>query len=224
MPPYCPLCNSISEFYHRDISRLYFQCLTCSLVFVDRENLPTPETEKRHYDLHENRPEDAGYRKFLSRLFTPMNEQLNPSSRGLDFGCGPGPTLSLMFAEAGHSMEIYDPFYAPDQSVLNRRYDFITVSEAVEHFHEPQRELSLLWSLLKPQGWLGIMTKRVRDLDSFRNWHYKQDPTHVCFYSLKTFRWLADAWKAELIITGDDVILIGKRQTQEYDINSLNNV
>ncbi|HCS52425.1 MAG TPA: hypothetical protein DIW81_12670 [Planctomycetaceae bacterium] len=68
------------------------------------------------------------------------------------------------------------------------------------------------------------MTKRVRDLDSFRNWHYKQDPTHVCFYSLKTFRWLADAWKAELIITGDDVILIGKRQTQEYDINSLNNV
>lgn len=177
-------------------------------MFLDEEFRPTPEDERRHYDLHENDPADMGYRRFLSRLFVPMNERLPTGSEGLDFGSGPGPTLSVMFTKAGHQVRIYDPFYSPDETVFESRYDFITASEVVEHLHSPGQELKRLWSLLRPGGRLGIMTKRVRDRAAFRTWHYRQDPTHVSFFSLDTFAWLAEQWRGELIVPGDDVVLI----------------
>ena len=115
-----------------------------------------------------------------------------------------------MFQEAGHSMEIYDPFYAPDIKPLQQQYDFITASEVVEHLHHPRRELDRLWSCLKPNGSLGIMTKRVIDREAFSRWHYKDDPTHVCFNSIETFRWLAAHWRATLTVPENDVVLFMK--------------
>nr|MBS0021313.1 methyltransferase domain-containing protein [Gammaproteobacteria bacterium] len=84
-----------------------------------------------------------------------------------------------MFAEAGHHMAIYDPYYAADASVLRRSYDFITASEVVEHLYAPGEVLARLFDLLRPGGWLGLMTKLVTDRAAFASWHYKLDPTHV---------------------------------------------
>ncbi|MES9855439.1 MAG: class I SAM-dependent methyltransferase [Sedimenticola sp.] len=167
----------------------------------------SPQEEKAEYDLHENCAGDQGYRHFLSRLFTPVVERLTPGSYGLDFGTGPEPTLSKMFEEVGHLVEIYDPFYAPEVSKLQLQYDFITASEVVEHMHHPRQDLDRLWSCLKSNGTLGIMTKRVLDRDAFSSWHYKNDPTHVCFFSLDTFRWFADHWNAALTVPCKDVVL-----------------
>jgi len=210
--PPCPLCAGTAiAAYHRDKRRDYLHCATCGLVFVPPAQHLSRAAEKAEYDRHENDPEDPGYRRFLGRLFAPLNERLAEGSRGLDFGCGPGPTLSKMFEEVGHSVTLYDPFYAPDASVLTGRYDFITLSEVIEHLAEPGRELERLWALLQPGGWLGVMTKRVRDRDAFKTWHYISDPTHIAFYSEATFRWLAARWPAaELVVAGADVVLIGK--------------
>jgi hypothetical protein len=207
----CSLCTASTFLFDEDSARRYYRCSCCQLVLVDPQSWLTRDAEKRHYDFHQNDPRDTGYRQFLNRLFEPLHERLAPSCRGLDFGSGPGPTLSLMFAEAGHCMQIYDPFYAPDQSLLQRKYDFITASEVVEHLHQPGRELTRLWSLLEVGGWLGIMTKRVRSLEAFRSWHYKLDPTHVSFFSLETFAWLADRLAAHWLVVGDDVILFRKK-------------
>jgi SAM-dependent methyltransferase len=170
----------------------------------------SPEEENSVYNLHENSADDPRYRRFLRRLFVPLSQRLAPNSFGLDFGSGPGPTLSLMFEEAGHSMEIYDPLYAPEIKLLQQQYDFISASEVVEHLHRPREELERLWSCLKPNGWLGIMTKRVIDQKAFARWHYKSDPTHVCFFSIETFRWLEDHWRATLTIKEKDVVLFTK--------------
>lgn len=186
------------------------RCEICSLVFVPEGFHLDREAEKAVYDQHENSPDDPRYREFLSRLFDPLVERLTPGSNGLDFGAGPGPTLSVMLDEAGFAMSIYDPFYAPNEKVFDSTYKFITATEVVEHLHHPGRELDRLWNLLKPGGWLGIMTKRVRDQKAFSTWHYKNDPTHVCFYALETFEWLARLWNAELLVAGDDVVLLQK--------------
>ena len=139
-----------------------------------------------------------------------MNQRLSSGSQGLDFGSGPGPTLSLMFEEAGHTVALYDYFYANDTSALELQYDFITASEVVEHLHQPKHALDRLWSILKPGGTLGIMTKRVLNREAFAKWHYKNDLTHVCFFSEATFHWLAEQWQAELTIEGNDVVLLKK--------------
>ena len=207
----CPLCESVKPGpFYRNKQRDFFRCPVCNLVFVKPEQFLSEEAEKAEYDLHQNGPEDAGYRKFLKRLFIPMQQDLLPGSRGLDFGAGPGPTLSVMFEEIGHRVSVYDKFYAEDPALLERQYDFITATEVVEHLHDPGCTLDMLWGCLKPGGRLGIMTKLALDRKAFARWHYKNDPTHVCFFSQETFEWLAECWQATLTFIDKDVILLDK--------------
>ena len=167
--------------------------------------------EKAQYDLHENRYDDLDYRNFLNRLAKPLLERLEPNSVGLDFGCGPGPTLSLILEEAGHWVSIYDPIYYPDINLLSQSYDFITATEVFEHQHQPEKDLKVLFNALNTGGWLGIMTKRVLDKESFTKWHYIQDPTHVCFWSETTFQWLSKKWGSSVELLEPDVVLIQKK-------------
>lgn len=180
------------------------------LVFVPRSYHLRPAEEKSHYDQHQNDPQDTAYRDFLGRLLTPMLERLESGAEGLDFGSGPGPTLWLMFHEAGYSVRNYDLFYNPDRSVLDRQYEFVTATEVVEHLADPATSLALLWGCVKPGGWLGLMTKMVLDADAFGRWHYKNDPTHISFFSRDTFAWLGRCWQSRPHFFGNDVILFRK--------------
>lgn len=207
----CPLClGTKSTKFHSDKSRDYFRCPDCHLIHVPPHQYLTDAAEKKQYDLHENNPDDPGYRQFLNRVASPLLERLNKGSKGLDFGCGPGPTLSLMMQEAGHRVALYDLFYHPDSHALTADYDFITATEVIEHLANPNRELDRLWSLLNPGGWLAIMTKRATNLEGFKNWHYKADPTHISFYSENSFLWLGKKWGSSPIFIDKDVVFFQK--------------
>lgn len=207
----CPLCESTgSALFSRDRAREYLRCGRCHLVFVPPQFRLAPGEEKAEYDLHQNDPGDSGYRAFLNRLCEPLLARLAPAARGLDFGCGPGPALALMLQEQGHTVCCYDPFYAPDKCVLDHSYEFICATEVVEHLYEPGSELARLWRLLEPGGILGVMTKLVIDADAFSRWHYKNDPTHVCFFSRDSWTWWASGRGIEAEFIGQDVILLQK--------------
>lgn len=213
--PSCPLClrRSLIDF-HRDRKRDYLRCTECQLVFVpSAHHLPLSE-EKAIYDLHENQPDDPGYRRFLSRLALPLSDRLAPNSTGLDFGCGPGPLLASMLREQGHRIAIYDPFYADHPQLLRETYDFITCTEVVEHFRHPHQEFRRLFKMLNPNGLLGIMTKLVIDKDAFSRWHYKNDPTHISFFSHTTLQWLANQYHCQLEFVAKDAVTF-RQQTDD---------
>jgi hypothetical protein len=172
----------------------------CRLVFMDPDARLAPDAERAHYDLHENDPADEGYRAFLNRLAVPLVRKLPPRAEGLDYGSGPGPTLSVMLEEQGFGMTIYDPLFAPEEGALRRRYDFITCTETVEHFFHPREEFERLDGLLRPGGWLAVMTEIQREGVAFRDWRYARDPTHVSFYRARTMEWIAArfGWQREL--------------------------
>ncbi len=210
---HCPLCHqSQGQAYFQDKRRHYLQCPECQLVWVDENDRLDAQAEKAMYDLHENDPGDEGYRRFLSRFATPLLERLTPDSCGIDFGCGPGPTLSGMVEEHGHSVALYDIFYHPDDSVLHKQYDFVMATEVIEHLHHPDKVWQLWLSMLKPGGWLGVMTKQVIDKEAFAHWHYKNDLTHVSFFSRTTFNYLAAKDNLAIEFIGNDVILLRKPQ------------
>lgn len=186
------------------------RCCECALIYVPSIFHLDATAERAEYDLHENHIDDPGYRKFLSRLVVPLQESIPPAARGLDYGCGPGPALVQMLLENGHRMARYDPFYALDSRVLEENYDFITATEVVEHMYHPGDELLRLWEMLVPGGVLGVMTKLALDRAAFSNWHYKNDPTHVCFFSRETWYWWGNKHNARVSIRGADVILLRK--------------
>ena len=151
--------------------------------------------------MHDNNPADPGYRGFLAQLADPLCERLKPGDGGLDFGCGPGPALAQMLEERGFSCQTYDPIYAPNRGQLDSQYDFVTCTEVVEHLHHPAREWQQFARLVKPGGWLGIMT---RCDDAFPNWHYRRDPT--CALAAGDLAWLArQGW--EVTLTGILVLM-----------------
>ena len=212
MDSLCPLCNGVEHItYFEGEHRRYFQCKMCGLVFMDPVQRLAPAQEKAIYDHHKNSPDDLAYRKFLSRLYEPVIAKLRAGARGLDFGCGPGPTLSVMFEEAGFPMHLYDVYYCDDKSVLKHEYDFITATEVVEHLYAPGEVLRQLWGQLATGGLLGIMTKLVTDQAAFSNWHYKNDMSHVVFFSRETFAWVAQTLGAELTFFGADAVILAKR-------------
>lgn len=215
--PDCLLCNSSRTARTLQDEELYtyYRCSVCKLYFAEPEQQLTPSVEKSRYDQHENHPQDPNYRRFLSQLFRPLVTLLPEKSHGLDYGSGPGPALNLMFEEAGHSVAIYDPFYADKPQRLTQRYDFITVSETAEHFFNPREEFDLLWSLLRPNGYLGIMTLMLQSPEQFEQWHYRKDDTHVVFYQKETFCWLAEYLNAgPPQFHGDRVCILRKRKTE----------
>jgi len=164
--------------------------------------------EKAIYDLHENDLNDEGYRHFLSRLSEPLCRRLPEQSKGLDFGCGPGPALAQILTEKGMNIVLYDVYYYPEKTQLEQPYDFLVATEVIEHLYEPDRVWATWLTLVKPGGWIGLMTKLVKDVDAFSKWHYKNDLTHVRFYSRQTFQYLAERDKLELEFIGNDVILL----------------
>ncbi|MDT8409537.1 MAG: class I SAM-dependent methyltransferase [Wenzhouxiangellaceae bacterium] len=190
--------------------RKYWRCAVCLCTFVDPWQRPGQSVEKREYDQHCNDVEDPRYRRFLSRLARPLLARLGPSKSGLDYGCGPGPALAAMLTEAGHELKLWDPIYQPDRSVFERRYDFISCTEVVEHMHEPAVEFARIDTLLKPGGWLAIMTQFQTDDARFERWHYRRDPTHVIFYREQTFGWLAEKLGWTLEVPERNVVLMQK--------------
>ncbi|HWV15414.1 MAG TPA: class I SAM-dependent methyltransferase [Cellvibrio sp.] len=206
----CPLCGCarVNAFF-QDNTRLYYQCEQCELVFVPPHFYLSACDEKAQYDLHQNNDEPH-YRQFLQRVYAPLILRLEAGARGLDFGCGPGPVLATMFAERGHSMALFDPFYFPDTSVLQQQYDFITATEVFEHLQQPRQVIQTLWPCLRAGGTLALMTKLVLSPELFSRWHYKTDPTHIIFFSRSTFVWLAENLGAEVEFIANDVIFLRK--------------
>lgn len=166
---------------------------------MDPAHRPDKAAERAEYLLHRNEVGDAQYRKFLARLASPLLLRLRAGSSGLDYGCGPGPALAAMLMEAGHPTAVYDPLFFNHPERLEAQYDFVTCTEVAEHFHHPFDEFACFDSLLKPGGWLAVMTRFQTDDAAFARWHYRRDPTHVVFYREKTLRAIAarHGWHCE---------------------------
>ena len=207
----CSLCRSdnASRFQTFD-EKIYWKCSSCGCKYLDTVHLINPQEEKKRYLEHNNDIHDKKYRSFLSKLSEPLKEKISVGADGLDYGCGTGPALADMLSKEGFSVSLYDPYFYPDKAVLSKQYDFITCTETAEHFYDPFKEFNTFNDLLKPGGWLGIMTSFLTTDDKFENWYYRRDPTHVTFYCGKTFQVIASQrdWTCE--IRSKDVVLMQK--------------
>lgn len=218
----CPLClhNETDQFVidrrdHQSLKlkrnysiKTYFHCRKCDLIFADpAERLETP-TEIERYKQHQY-DDTPDYRLFYKKLFSAIDANLK--SPILDFGSGPNSLVAEICREKNHQVFCYDPLLLPDSKVhLNKTYPLIISTEAFEHFYNPIQELEIIFNSLEPGGTLAVMTSFHTGLETFPNWHYRRDPTHVSFYSPKTFEWIANFFSMSLLESDSPVCLLGK--------------
>lgn len=207
----CPVCLKPSAQTFSNVDGIdYFQCPHCLAIFTHPKDLLDKDAEQSRYSLHDNNPDDPGYRRFLERLALPVTTRLSKPSEGLDYGCGPTPLLATIMQEHGHRMRVYDPYFFPDTAPLAKRYDFITCSEAAEHFYHPAQEFERLAGMLRPGGLLGVMTSLWDESIDFNAWYYRKDPTHVVFYHKKSFQTLAKKLGFSCTFEAKNIVLMQK--------------
>jgi SAM-dependent methyltransferase len=186
--------------------RSYFLCTNCLLIGAAPEHFPDRRAEKDRYLTHQNGIQHEGYVKFLHQAIGPALAFIREGMSGLDYGCGPAPTLSALLRRKGHSCEDYDPFFSGH--TLKKSFDFIFSTEVFEHFFFPGREIAKIRSLLEANGLLIIMTEQWKDPEHFSQWHYTRDPTHVAFYHSKTFDFICGSYGFSKIFDDNGRVVI----------------
>lgn len=189
----CPLCNTrLKTIFFSEKEQIYYKCSGCDAVVKNSKSYISSQEEKERYRLHNNDVFDPEYREFVSPITNAIRKDFLPENTiGLDFGAGEGPVTTQVLKENNYQIHLYDPFFHPDKSVLQHTYNFIICCETMEHFHQPMKEFTLLKNLLKTNGKLYCMTHILAENILFSSWYYKNDPTHVFFYTEKTLRWIA---------------------------------
>jgi len=208
----CPLC--FNEVFSSEIKgpsrQLFHYCENCRLVFSEKQDLPNRQNEKERYLKHENSIQNKGYVRHLNQAIHPALPYLRENMRGLDYGCGPVPTLNRLLEKKGLNCEFYDPIFFPEHPL--GRYDYIFATECFEHFFSPDAELHKLTHLLESGGILIVMTTLWEDIDKFEAWKYAQDPTHVVFYHQKTFEFICAKYGFELLANHNNRVIILRKQ------------
>lgn len=144
--------------------------------------------------------------QLASTFATPSSNNIT----GLDYGCGKAPALAVQLCELGFNMHVFDKFYAPYTKNLKQEYDFVVSTETIEHIFEARETWSLWDTMLKAGGCLVIMTQRVKSRHSFSTWRYIHDPTHICFYSDSTARFIAHKYNLNLTLINQDIMVFTK--------------
>ncbi len=190
--PPCQLCGSPSQAFYKDPRTQvdYSHCPICDFRFMDENYRLNPSEELQRYHLHQNDIHDPKFQKFVQPLLDMVKSRIPQGAHGLDFGAGPQSVSSYLLEQSGYRMSLYDPFFHKDRAVFERTYDFIIAVEVIEHLYHPENELHRLRRLVRPGGGLGFMTHIYSEDIDFADWYYRRDPTHVGFYSRRTFQWI----------------------------------
>ena len=188
----CTVCknNKIMSFAEID-NLLYWECQVCEAILLDPKHFISSKSEKKHYLKHNNNIDDNAYKDFLLRLINQIRNKILIDDIGLDYGCGYAPALAHILRQDGFKVELYDPFFFPNKSIFLRKFNYITCTEVIEHFFNPNQEFEKIDNMLARNSFLAIMTSFIPKDNLFESWYYRRDPTHVVFYNKKTFEIIA---------------------------------
>ncbi len=206
----CALCGAETIEFSVVNKRAYHHCSNCKGISLHPLYFLSSDLERKRYETHNNDVTDSGYQNFVSPIVNAILGEYHKNDKGLDFGSGSGPVITEMLREKGYSIDTYDPFFDPNSSVLQTTYDYIACCEVMEHFYHPYKEFKLLYLLLNNNGSLYCKTNLYDESFEFDSWWYKNDPTHVFFYTKETLVWIKNHFQFKEVIISKKLIIFRK--------------
>jgi len=212
----CKICNAKSSKIVDDkTSKVYYWCKECEYISLDPSFYIDRVSEKKHYDKHHNNLESTGYVKMFEDL---VDEFVLPFKKdiktALDFGCGEGEVLPIVLERSGFICDRYDLFYFPKKVYIGKKYDLILSTEVIEHLKNPLATIEEILSHIKDGGHLILMSMfHPKTAGEFFKWWYIRDITHIGFFNLKTFKYLAQKYNLKIIKHNDKNIVMFKKTT-----------
>lgn len=189
----CPLCfDCNTQEYSQDKYRAYIICRQCQLIFVPRNQMISADREKHRYESHQNDENDPSYQNYLKQIVNQIMPYLHLGQGGLDFGCGRTDLMAQIFRSQNILVDSYDLYFLSNQDIWQKKYNFIILSEVIEHLRGPLSEMQKIRDRLTVHGQIFIKTKLYpNEKVLFDDWFYKRDNTHVQFFNLASLQALA---------------------------------
>lgn len=205
---HCTLCGSLTTVFIEFKKRTFHKCSNCDGILLDAVHYLPSDKEKQRYDKHSDNVEDEGYQNFVSPIVNAVLGNYQTKDLGLDYGCGKTAIIQELLQRKQYNIAGYDPIYFPNEPLLTtEQYHYITCCEVVEHFYNPKQEFEKITQFLRPFGKLFLKTNLYSEDIIFEKWWYKNDPTHVFFYSKKTLEYIQKEYNySELKICKDYIV------------------
>ena len=196
----CIFCLKKNIKISKISKRNYIFCPDCGGISVCKSDLVNENEQKNRYLLHNNDLKDSGYKAFLLDFINPVldfikNElAISENFSIFDFGSGIKPCLCELLQEfktksilpENTLINNYDKFFAPSNDFVES--DLCICLETIEHFDNLEIDLLNLSHCVKKGGYCAIGTNLIPEKTSFEKWWYKEDITHVSFFTLQALK------------------------------------
>jgi 2-polyprenyl-3-methyl-5-hydroxy-6-metoxy-1,4-benzoquinol methylase len=194
----CRLCQNPSQIIFEDV-RPFYACNVCGLIFSDCL-LSAEEVEKHYKDQYQNEW-DWGNEAEVFVLWLKNFRGTAPSLSLsiLDYGSG-GGLLAEALRKVGFKVDCYEPMLHGDfnRESYSEAYDIIILNEVIEHLEDINKTLDIVYNVLADNGVVFIKTNLTDKLINnplnfqklFKGWWYKDDPTHISFFSFLTIEYI----------------------------------
>ncbi len=210
----CHICNGETSIFTETYAGIVCHyCKNCEYIFKDPSCYQPVQAQKERYDLHTNDENDEGYRAYFQRFVDFVIPHVGSPITALDFGCGRSTLLANILKNIGIDTDAYDPIYHPENWNDSKKYDLIVSTEVFEHLHQPKEVFASLIARLDPGGFLAVQTQfHPEDEEAFKEWYYHRDPTHIVFFSPKTFKMLSKMYGCDYVAdNGKNMVVLKKR-------------
>jgi SAM-dependent methyltransferase len=210
----CRICRSTANLFLR-ASRTFHICPACALIFTD--DIPAKSIEVAHYKAQWQQP-DPEFWKGQADVLLSVVEKYRRPEHILDFGSGRGD-LARELERRGLRTTPVEPMvhgHLKDQR-YPQPFDVIFATEVIEHLADVWTELRQLERVLAPGGIIVFSTlltntfiNRPDAAEFFAGWWYKDDPTHLNFFSNRTLGKIAEMGPYDIDILGEKIFVLRK--------------
>lgn len=219
-----------------------YKCSSCSLTFLDQDSFKFSSDfyEKEYHQTYLTHVEPDAlkpevYFEKMKKSTKPWADKFSKLVNGkesvLDIGCSTGHFMDLIKDKVskvyGSDLNKKEVKFCQDilkfdvscQSLDTRfkegTFDYITMIYVLEHIAKPKEFLSLVKSLLKPDGKIVILVPNIQDalvnfydIPEFKNFYYCIE--HLFYYNQHTIKRLFE----EVGLSGDIEVI------QEYPVSN----
>ncbi len=208
----CRICKASSSLFFQD-NRQFYKCPECRLIFS--KDFPGKEDEESHYKTQWQTTDPDFWKSQVDVLVQLINNYRTPK-RILDFGSGSG-AMTCEFQKRGYDITPLEPMihgYLKDQN-YPAPFDVVIAVEVLEHLPDPWIEIREIEKVLVPDGIVIFSTLFTNEFidrpdaaEHFKNWWYKDDPTHIGFFCNHVLSKVADIGNYDIDIIGDKVFVL----------------
>ena len=210
----CRVCKIPSEEFYKD-TRTFYKCPVCYLIFT--EEMADEKGSEEHYKKQwtEGNPD---FWKQQVDVFMGVAERFITPAKILDFGSGSG-AITEELRSRGYDVTPLEPMehgYLRDQN-YPYLFNLIVGLEVIEHIPNLWDELRELNDVLQPGGVMIFSTamtdkfiEHPQAVEVFKGWWYKDDQTHVSFFSTDSVAMMAHKMGYESYVVGDQLFVLKK--------------